>query len=183
MFCLLLKLQTIKPKNPRWASVQHRPVLPSAYNHNRVFYWQTSRRCRNNDFYPETTPCSWAIFSKNRDLDCGNHQATIPHEISTLKSTQPSQAATNHSQRVVEAQSVPRMTLRQSPRVENPIQQQLRRIQWQGKQHPIGTSIIKQFVGKLYQGWAIVLDRQQGYYKVGYDDGNKEEMTYKQMQH
>ena len=59
--------------------------------------------------------------------------------------------------------------------------QQLRRIQEKGKQHALGTSIIKGVNGRLYQGWVIGIDRTHDYYKIGYDGGNTENLTYKEV--
>ena len=44
-----------------------------------------------------------------------------------------------------------------------------------------GTSIIKRFNVRLYQGWFIGIDRTHGYYKIVYDDGNTENLTYKEV--
>ena len=61
------------------------------------------------------------------------------------------------------SQRVQQQTINQpqagTQRVENQIQQQLRRIQEKGKRYALGTSIIKSVNGRLYQGWVIDIDR------------------------
>ena len=66
-------------------------------------------------------------------------------------------------------------------RVENPILKRLRRIQDKGERHALGTSIIKRVDGRLYQGWVIDIDRTHGYYNIEYDDGDTENLTYKEV--
>lgn len=67
-------------------------------------------------------------------------------------------------------------------RVKNLIAQRLiHRLQRQGKRHAIGTSIVKRFNGKLYEGWVIDIHREEGYYKIGYDDSDEEEMMHQQV--
>ena len=95
-------------------------------------------------------------------------------------------AAPDPSQRVVEPQPTQRVEPVATKRVENPIAQRLhrlQRLQRQGKRHAIGTSIVKRFMGKLYEGWVIDIDKEEGYYKIGYGDGDEEEMTYQQVLH
>ena len=43
-------------------------------------------------------------------------------------------------------------------------------------QYPIGTPIKKEFDGDMYQGTVINYNENKGYYKIQYDDGDKEEM-------
>ena len=54
-------------------------------------------------------------------------------------------------------------------------------MQEKGKRHALGTSIIKRINGRLYQGWVIGIDRTHGYYKIGHDDGDTENLTYKEV--
>ena len=65
--------------------------------------------------------------------------------------------------------------------VENPILQRLRRIKDKVKRQALGTSIIKRVNERLYQGWFIGIDSTHGYYKIGYDDGDTKNLTYKEV--